>query len=112
MQGEICRSIHPVEENGVCSLCNETANLPDGKPTNMVRNVCAWAHRLAKIFFTILRVWRCSFMLVECYTTRGFAIYASVLARFTMIARIAARLNCARIAQCDSHEAGAKLEYQ
>ena len=48
-------------------------------------------------------------MLVECYTTRGFAIYASVLVRFTIIARIAARLNCARIAQCDSHEAGAKL---
>ena len=31
--GETCRSIHPVEENGVCSLCNETANLPDGTTT-------------------------------------------------------------------------------
>ena len=31
--GGVCRSIHPIEENGICSLCNETANLPDGTTT-------------------------------------------------------------------------------
>ena len=51
-------------------------------------------------------------MLVDCYTTRGFAIYASVLVRFTMIARIAARLNCARIAQCDSHTIRKKISHK
>ena len=64
------------------NLLLTVAGNPQPKPNIYVRNDCAEAHRWAKRFSTILRVWRCYFMLVDCHTTRGFAIDASVLVRF------------------------------
>ena len=66
------------------------------KPNSIVRNVCAEAPRWAKKISTILRVWRCSFMLVDCYTTRGFAIDASVLVQASLHV-YDDRANCARV---------------